>query len=269
METTVHRIDLPLNASQLQTRWTDLNARFFGSRLPPITIEWSRRLTSSVGLFSSRMGPRVKVPSLSSASAPRRLIRLSLPLLGRLASRIPSVEQEILNTLAHEMIHQWQYDVLKRCPDHGLDFLRKMTEMNRSGCVGITRYHELDEQVRALSRYRWRCRECGLNYHRRRRTLQVGRHRCGVCRGRLEEVASCPEAGTSADLHEPFRQLSLAFTPDRIGRVPHRGKASRQPPSTGIMAPVVLDELSEARNSTASPTSRAITGTFRRFRFAQ
>jgi hypothetical protein len=172
------------------------------------------------------MGPRVKRPSRSSASAPRRLIRLSLPLLGRLASRTPSVEPEILNTLAHEMIHQWQYDVLKRRPDHGLDFLRKMTEMNRSGCVGITRYHGLDDHVRALSRYRWRCRECGLNYHRIRRTLQVGRHRCGVCRGRLEEVASCPEAGTSADLHEPFRQLSLAFTPDGMGASPGEGFAT-------------------------------------------
>ncbi|TKB79551.1 MAG: hypothetical protein E8D45_04035 [Nitrospira sp.] len=194
METTVHPIDRPLNASQMQTHWTDLNARFFGSRLPPITIEWSRRLTSSVGLFSSRMGPRVKRPSFPSASAPRRLIRLSLPLLGRLASQTPSAEQEILNTLAHEMIHQWQYDILKRRPDHGLDFLRKMTEINRSGLVGITLYHGLDEQVQAMARYRWRCRQCGRDYHRVRRTIREHRHRCGVCRGHLQALSLEPIA---------------------------------------------------------------------------
>ena len=124
----------------------------------------------------------------ASAARPRRQIRLSLPLLGRLADATAFAEQEIVNTLAHEMIHQWQYDVLKRRPDHGLDFLRKMTEMNRSGLVGVTLYHGLTEQVRAVARYQWRCQECGRDYHRSRRSIREHRHRCGACRGRLELV---------------------------------------------------------------------------------
>ena len=35
----------------------------------------------------------------------------------------------------------------------------------------------------------------------------------------------------------------------------YRGKASLRPPSTGNIAPVVLEDLSQARNRTASATS--------------
>jgi predicted SprT family Zn-dependent metalloprotease len=98
--------------------------------------------------------------------------------------------QEIMNTLAHEMIHQWQYDILKRRPNHGPDFLRKMTEMNRDGALAITIYHSLQNEVRTFTRFTWRCRRCGQVYRRQRRTIQPSRHHCGVCRGALQELGS-------------------------------------------------------------------------------
>ncbi len=201
-----HR-DPPLSPDQLQSHWTDLNRRFFSGILPTIPIQWSGRLTSSVGMFSSLVGPRSPAPS----NRPRRLIRLSLPLLSRLADTNPYAEQEILNTLAHEMIHQWQYDVLKRRPGHRLDFLRKMTEMNRSGLVGITLYHSLNEQVQAVARYRWRCQQCGRDYHRARRTIKEHRHRCGACHGRLLALSlesSPPQPDTRP---RPLRQSTFSF----------------------------------------------------------
>src|SRR5512134_2752834 len=103
-----------LSPEELQHRSRTLNARFLAGQLPPITIVWSRRLTASAGMFVSRGGPR------SPSGRGRREIRLSRPLLERLARRTACAEQELLNTLAHEMIHQWQFDVLKRRPDHGL-----------------------------------------------------------------------------------------------------------------------------------------------------
>ncbi|MBI3357463.1 MAG: SprT-like domain-containing protein [Nitrospirae bacterium] len=175
-----------LSPEGLQARWRDLNVRYFAGLLPPIAVVQSRRLTSSVGMFVSRGGPRV--PQLGMTGRSRREIRLSLPLLERLAKRTPYAEQELLNTLAHEMIHQWQFDVLNRRPDHGLDFLRKMTEMNRSGEVAITMYHSLQKEVRALSRFAWRCKDCGRVYRRQRRTIEPTRHHCGACRGSLQEL---------------------------------------------------------------------------------
>ena len=163
-------------AEFLQATWHQLNDRYFRQRLLPINIAWSNRLTSSAGMFVNRVGPRHR-----NMDAGRRLIRLSAPLLRQ------QHEQEIIGTLAHEMIHQWQYDVLRRRPNHGPDFIRKMEEMNRDG-LGITLRHALDESVHALSKYTWRCGECGRLYCRQRRTIRPRRHHCGNCQGRLREV---------------------------------------------------------------------------------
>ena len=171
-----------LTSEELQTRWQYLNGRYFSGSLPSIAILWSPRLTSSVGMFTSRGGPRT---SMGQGS---REIRLSLPLFVRLGARTPYAEQELLNTIAHEMIHQWQFDLLKRRPNHGLAFLQKMTEMNRTGEVAITTYHSLEQEVLALSRFTWRCKDCGRIYRRQRKTIQPGRHRCGVCLGSLQEL---------------------------------------------------------------------------------
>lgn len=179
-------VSIALSREGLQARWRDLNGRYFAGLLPPIAIVWSRRLTSSIGMFASRGGPRSLHPP--AADRCRREIRLSLPLLERLAERTPYAERELLNTLAHEMIHQWQFDMLRRRPDHGLDFLRKMTEINRAGEIAVTTYHSLQKEVLALSRFAWRCRGCGQIYRRQRKTIEPRRHQCGSCRGSLQEL---------------------------------------------------------------------------------
>ncbi len=191
---------------ELQTRWRHLNGRYFSGSLPSIAILWSPRLTSSVGMFASRGGPR------TSTGQGSREIRLSLPLFVKLADRTPYAEQELLNTIAHEMIHQWQFDLLKRRPDHGLAFLRKMTEMNRTGEVAITTYHSLEQEVLALSRFTWRCNDCGRIYRRQRKTIQPGRHRCGACRGALHELLS-PIFTIESQPVGPVPQQSIPVSP--------------------------------------------------------
>jgi predicted SprT family Zn-dependent metalloprotease len=166
---------------QLRARWADLNGRYFGGALPPIDIVWSSRLTSSAGMFVSHTGPRARTEGGIESGRARRLIRLSAPLLQNLP------ERELLSTLAHEMIHQWQFDVRKRRPDHGPDFLEKMEAMNREG-LRSTIHHTLDEEVSAFMTYAWRCLECGQDYQRQRRTIRPKDHRCGACHGPLGEV---------------------------------------------------------------------------------
>lgn len=201
------------SVEDLQSLWRDLNARYFFGSLPPIAIVWSRRATASVGLFVSRGGPRTPHDAASRHS--RREIRLSLPLLERLAERTPYAEQELLNTLAHEMIHQWQFDVLRRRPNHGWDFMRKMTEINRSGLVAITTYHSLHKEVQAFARFTWRCTTCGRVYRRQRRTIEPTRHHCGACRGSLQELPPLarliPHYAGARPLDEP-PPLQLSFS---------------------------------------------------------
>lgn len=173
------------SSEPLLAMWADLNSRFFRGVLPPIRIEWSRRLTSSTGMFVSRAGPRHPFVHTSGDHSRRRCIKLSAVLL---QGNRPHQDDETLTTLAHEMIHQWQYDILKRRPNHGADFRRMMARMNKEG-LGITIYHSLGNEVAALAKYAWRCQRCGSIYRRQRRSIQPRRHSCGACRGPLRELA--------------------------------------------------------------------------------
>jgi len=216
----------PVTLQHLTQMWSELNGRYFAGLLPPINLVWSRRLTSSVGMFVSRRGPRPRLDRDGLRPPTRREIRLSLPLLHQVVQRSEYGEQEIVSTLAHEMIHQWQYDILKRRPNHGANFLLKMTEMNRDGALAITIYHSLQKEVLALARFAWRCRQCGRVYRRQRRTIQPRRHHCGICRGFLQELnpshahrhASFEENGERAPSAVKTRmdgQLDLAFSPSK------------------------------------------------------
>lgn len=184
------RLSPPVASQHLTQMWVELNNRYFAGLLPPINLVWSRRLTSSVGMFVSRRGPRPRLNQEGLRPPAKREIRLSLPLLHQVVQRSAYDEQEILNTLAHEMIHQWQFDILRRRPNHGPDFLRKMTEMNRNGTLAITVYHSLQKEVLTLARFSWRCIQCGRVYRRQRKTIEPRRHQCGVCRGSLQELKS-------------------------------------------------------------------------------
>lgn len=187
---------VPFSSDALQQKWRALNGRYFKWRLQPIAILWSTRLTASVGMFVSRGGPRAPLADLPGSFHDRRVIRLSLPLLQHQS------EAEIVGTLAHEMIHQWQFDVLRRRPDHGAEFSRLMTLMNRDG-LGITVRHALDRLVQALTKYTWQCTECGRKYHRQRRTIRPRRHRCGDCLGRLRELSTLSPAAVVASPIRP------------------------------------------------------------------
>jgi predicted SprT family Zn-dependent metalloprotease len=203
----------PLSQSQLIDVWNDLNARYFDGMLPSIALVWSRRLTSSVGMFVSRIGPRSSWGDTQASKTSKREIRLSLPLLTPLLGHSPFGSNELVSTVAHEMIHQWQYDILKRRPNHGPDFLRKMREMNRDGALAITVYHALRKEVQALSRFAWRCGRCGRIYRRQRRTIQPRRHHCGSCRGALQEVSSAElprRTPADARMANPDRPSELA-----------------------------------------------------------
>ncbi len=162
--------------------WQKLAHRFFENRLPLITIEWSFRLTSSAGLFVSQVGPRSLWVSREFRQGAARVIRLSAPLLRE------QPEDELRRTLAHEMIHQWQLDIRKHRPSHGAEFREMMHLMNAEG-LGVSVRHRLETAVLSRNRFSWQCLQCGMAYHRQRRTIIPARHICSRCRGTLVEVA--------------------------------------------------------------------------------
>jgi len=200
--------------SFVQAMWQDLACRFFENRLPVITIEWSSRLTASAGLFVSQVGPRSRWVSSAYRHGEARVIRLSAPLLRG------QPEAELQGTLAHEMIHQWEFDIRKCRPSHGPTFREMMDRMNEAG-LGITIRHQLNKTVDALNRYAWECVRCGMAYHRQRRTIMPARHLCSRCRGALvevlleqpemaqQEIVTAPNIAEAC--HEPLRPQQLCF----------------------------------------------------------
>jgi predicted SprT family Zn-dependent metalloprotease len=187
---------------QVQALWQRLAHRFFENRLPLITIEWSARLTSSAGLFVSEVGPRSLWVSRDYRQGAARVIRLSAPLLR------DQPNKELVRTLAHEMIHQWQFDIRKHRPSHGAEFREMMHRMNLEG-LGITVRHRLETAVNLRIRFAWQCLQCGMAYHRQRRTIIPTRHICSRCRGKLVEVKLPPESYQETAI--PLGQLSFQF----------------------------------------------------------
>ena len=154
-------------------------------------------MTASSGMFVSQVGPRSRQLNSMERHGCARVIRLSLPLLYN------QPESEIVRTLAHEMIHQWEYDVKKRRPRHGGEFLIFMARMNGDG-LGITVRHSLKQQVEIFTKYAWQCVACGQSYRRQRRTIFPQRHRCGRCQGDLREL-SVPSMARVEDSFMPIR----------------------------------------------------------------
>ena len=152
-------------------------------------------------MFVSQVGPRSRHVSREERHGAARCIRLSFPLLRH------QPEAEIIRTLAHEMIHQWQYDIKKKCPNHGRDFSEMMLRMNQDG-LGITIRHTLYEEVEKFCKYRWRCVACGMTYPRQRRTISPRRHRCGICSGPLREVFGSDQEERREPLSEAVHSIS-------------------------------------------------------------
>ena len=115
-----------LTKEKLQQLYRNYNTLLFEGKLPVILIELSNKLTHVAGVFSP------VDPS----------IRLSIPLLqGR--------EQEIKNTLVHEMIHMAQHVHEIRERPHGPYFSAHMHRINAfaEGAVIVTVTHQLHETI--------------------------------------------------------------------------------------------------------------------------
>jgi predicted SprT family Zn-dependent metalloprotease len=89
-----------------------------------------------------------------------------------------------------------------------VEFREMMHRMNLEG-LGITVCHRLDTAVKLRIRFVWRCLQCGMAYHRQRRTIIPTRHICSRCRGKLVEVHFTPASDSETAI--PQSQLSFQF----------------------------------------------------------
>ena len=112
-----HSNQRSLSVEHLQSIWQELNDSYFRNRLPAIDIQWSTRLTASARPLSEPNGSAHLLGGSGGTAWQRdESFACRFPLLSGQSF------EEMRGTLAHEMIHQWQFDVKKYCPSHGGNF---------------------------------------------------------------------------------------------------------------------------------------------------
>ncbi|CAG7816674.1 unnamed protein product [Allacma fusca] len=121
--------------------FTKFNKDYFQGKLSNVTIKWSSRMTSTVGICTFK-GKREGC-----------VIKLSVPLLA-LRSR-----KDLIETLLHEMIHAYLFivDGDKEREEHGPKFLSHMNRINRRSGCNITIYHDFDSEMEYFQSHVWRC----------------------------------------------------------------------------------------------------------------
>lgn len=118
-----------LNQASAQESFDRLNLELFGMRLYPVPFRFSNSVRM-IGIYdfkSQRMGQGWFPHS-------QRII---------LSRRTILTQYELDRTMAHEMIHHWEVDILHQKKEHhGPTFLRKMAEINKlvgdRGFVDVT-----------------------------------------------------------------------------------------------------------------------------------
>ena len=130
-----------ISSFDIYTYFQIYNEIFFENLLNPVSISWSKKMTSCAGVFSIYNN----IPS----------IRLSEPLL-----KFRSIT-EIKETLLHEMIHAYchfkKYDMSDDLSGHGKYFKMKMKEINDITGFNISVYHNFIDEVEYYTKYVWRC----------------------------------------------------------------------------------------------------------------
>jgi predicted SprT family Zn-dependent metalloprotease len=167
------------NKSELSARYfQEFNAIAFEGKLTCVNVEWSNKLSTTAGLTRLRRRQQDFIPGL----APSRVATIEL------SSKVIDDIERLRSTLLHEMVHAaaWVIDGVSK-PAHGPCF-RKWAAVatSRVPSIEVTTTHDYQIQYK----YAWACTSsgCGFLVQRHSRSVDIERHCCGRCRGRLVEV---------------------------------------------------------------------------------
>jgi predicted SprT family Zn-dependent metalloprotease len=152
----------------------------FGNQLPAdLPVVWSKRLTSTAGL--------TKMSFESGTGKKRGEIILS--------EKVVDDVLRLKTTLLHEMCHAaaWFIDNTRK-PPHGASFWKWASISTASTGLTVTTCHSYVVH----KPYVFQCVNvaCQTKYGRHSKSIDVTKHCCGVCKGKLEYVGSFNADGT-------------------------------------------------------------------------
>ncbi|KAL5336084.1 SprT-like family-domain-containing protein [Aspergillus crustosus] len=170
-----------------------------------VRIVWSKTLQTTAGRAKWRrdritVNDRSSADSLSSSgSETPSTTSVKHYATIELAERVIDDEDRLLNTLAHEYCHLANYMISNiRNQPHGTSFQawgQKCKEALKDhpiygGRIEVTTKHSYKIDYK----YVWTCVDCCQNYGRHSKSIDPSKHRCGKCRGLLQQIKPKPRS---------------------------------------------------------------------------
>lgn len=125
-----------------------------------------------------------------------------------LAEKVIDDEHRLLNVIAHEFCHLANFMVsgIKDKP-HGSSFQnwgRIVTQKFSHRSVEVTTKHSFEIDYK----YIWQCdnEDCGQLYKRHSKSIDLKRHKCGLCSGLLVQIKPVPKKSKKVDSQGAFAQ---------------------------------------------------------------
>ncbi|KAL4977438.1 SprT-like family-domain-containing protein [Aspergillus desertorum] len=185
-----------------------------------VRIVWSKTLQTTAGranwkrdrsvIDSRSMSP---ADAFSSSGSETPSVTTKHYATIELAERIIDDEDRLINTLAHEYCHLANYIVSNvRDQPHGASFQawgRKCKEALKNhpvygGRIEVTTKHNYKIDYK----YVWTCVDCCQNYGRHSKSINPGRHRCGKCKGLLQQIKPKPRSVSPRKKPPPVAAVS-------------------------------------------------------------
>ena len=184
--------------AELDHRITDKQVFSLSASTGGVKLIWSKTLTSTAGRANWRRETTKtrQADGTVTATAYKHFVSIEL------AEKVIDDEARLMNVLAHEFCHLANFMVsgIKDQP-HGTSFKawgRKATAAFAARGVEVTTKHSYEIDYK----YVWRCDDegCNTEFKRHSKSVDVKRHTCGKCRGKLVQIKPVPRGGgTSAN----------------------------------------------------------------------
>jgi predicted SprT family Zn-dependent metalloprotease len=152
----------------------EFNSNVFGTLLTNVKVEWSKKLRTTGGITHLKRVATIGVSAVHTASI-------------ELSEKVLDDEKRMRSTLIHEMCHAaaWLVDGVSK-PAHGSVFKKWGKKATvRTGII-VTTTHDFAIQFK----FAWACQtpNCGAVIQRHSRSVDVARHVCSRCKGKLLEI---------------------------------------------------------------------------------
>lgn len=180
--------------AEIDRRMTNGEIQSLAASTGGVRIVWSKTLKSTAGRANWRK-ETVKSGKADGTVSVECRHYTSV----ELAEKVIDDEHRLLNVLAHEFCHLANFMISGiRDRPHGAEFKawgRKCTAAFADRGIEVTTKHSYKIEYK----YIWACsnEDCGAEYKRHSKSIDLKRHNCGACRSKLVQIQPAPRKGAN------------------------------------------------------------------------